>query len=127
MRNCPECFLQLAGRTHYREIAHGWVLKRTTGQGGADQVKAAVYTGRAVCELCLDAVVAKGNTPTPTQRACDSCGDEDGPHYWEVTRCFVKYRKPGAHAPTRIVYSGVMLCARCAFQAEQGEQLELFQ
>jgi hypothetical protein len=118
---------QLIGRTYYREVAHCWALKRYGG-GGTDQVKAAVYTGVALCELCLlETVGPSWVARLPHKSVCDNCGTATPPLYYEIAHCWSKARTPGAHAPTRIRYSGVLLCAACAFHIEQGEQLELFQ
>ena len=119
--------LQLAGRTHYREVTHCWVERRTGG--GAHAIRLPMYSGRAICALCLLDIVGPttGSDPVPKVTQCDRCEDASGALFLEVTSCWVLVRKLGAHGITRARYSGLALCRRCLFQAEQGEQLELFQ
>jgi hypothetical protein len=117
---------QLAGRTSYRQVAHCWVEKRS--QGGAHAPRLVVYTGRELCALCAwDEAGPTTSDAPPKVSTCDRCGADDATLFLEVVSAWIAVRARGADSITRARYSGLAVCRRCLFEAERGEQLELFQ
>lgn len=129
-KRCPHCALQLAGRLHYREVDHCWVERR---KQGANAARLAHYTGRAICGVCIiDLVGPSESEAAPRVTTCDRCQEHAPPLFLEVTHCWVTVRggsakgHAGANTITRARYSGLVLCRRCLFEAEKGDQLDLF-